>query len=59
MKMYELWLAIQQSGNKKHVKVVVQAENQIDAKQLVSRQYAGTDTKIVRNPIEVRPSKPK
>ena len=59
MKMYELWLAIQQSGNRKHVKVYVQAENQIDAKQLISRQYSGTDTKITGLPREVKQNIPK
>lgn len=59
MKMYELMIALQQSGNPKNVKVVVQADNLITAKQMVQAQYAGSKTRIVTIPKEVKSFKSK
>jgi hypothetical protein len=57
MKMYELMISLKQSGNRKKTRVVVQADNQITAKQLVNAQYAGSDTRIVSGPKEIKQPK--
>jgi hypothetical protein len=55
--MYELMISLKQSGNRKKTRVVVQADNQITAKQLVNAQYAGSDTRIVSGPKEIKQPK--
>lgn len=57
MKMYEILIGLKQPGNVKRINVIVQADNQITAKQLVKAQYAGSGTTILKNPIEVKPFK--
>lgn len=54
MKMYELMLSLKQPGNRKNVKIQIQAPNQITAKQLAQASYAGTDTRIVAGPKEIK-----
>jgi hypothetical protein len=54
MKMYELMLSLKQPGNRKNVKIQVQAPDQITAKQLVQASYAGSDTRIVGGPKEIK-----
>ena len=54
MKMYELMLSLKQAGNRKNTKIQVQAKDQITAKQLVQAAYAGSDTRIVSGPREIK-----
>lgn len=52
--MYELMLSLKQAGNRKNVKIQVKANDQLTAKQLVQAAYAGSDTRIVAGPKEIK-----
>lgn len=54
MKIYELMLSLKQSGNRKNTKIQVRADNPVTAKQLVNAMYAGSDTRIVAGPKEIK-----
>lgn len=54
MKMYELMLSLKQSGNRKSTKIQVQAKDQVTARQLVQAAYAGSDTRIIAGPKEIK-----
>lgn len=57
MKIYELMLSLKQPGNRKNTKVQVQAPDQVTAKQLVKAMYAGSDTRIIGGPKEIKQKK--
>ena len=52
--MYELMLSLKQAGNRKNAKIQVKANDQLTAKQLVQASYAGSDTRIVAGPREIK-----
>lgn len=59
MKMYEILASIKQAGNRRNVKIVVQADNQIVAKELANAEYSGSDLKLIGLPREIKSPKPK
>lgn len=54
MKIYELMLALKQPGNNRNTKIQVQATDQNVARELVKSMYAGSGTRIIAGPKEIK-----